>query len=375
MSRVLFVITEDWALATHRLHLAKAAVAAGHDVAVATKISTYRPVLEELGIQVYDWRIRRGSLSIVSEIKTVLNLFSIVRNFCPDVVHAVALKPVIYAGLATRFGYKGAVVSALGGVGFVFSSQTIKAKILRFLVSVSLRLVLLGRRRALILQNQDDADLLNKHGAVKPSSIRLVRGAGVETDIFKFSKLSAEAPKVILPARILWDKGIEEFKNAARRIRRDKPNVTFVLVGDVDPQNPATVSEEQLELWLNEGQLEHLSRVPHSEMPRVYRDATIVCLPSYHEGLPKALLEAASTGRPMVAFDVSGCREIVRSGITGTLVPFGDEDALAKALIELIDDKEKLQRFGINARNVVEKEFSAEIINAKTFLIWNELLD
>ena len=173
---------------------------------------------------------------------------------------------------------------------------------------------------------------------------------------------------------MLWDKGVGEFVNVARRIRLIRPDVRFVLVGDVDLQNPASISKKQIEIWVNEGCIEHLDRVSHKDMPEIYKSASIVCLPSYREGLPKVLLEAASCGRPLVAFDVPGCREIVLSGINGELVPFGREDLLEDAILSLIDDRQRCVQFGIRGRQLACSEFASTVINTQTGEIWRELI-
>ena len=267
------------------------------------------------------------------------------------------------------------MVSALGGVGYIFSADSIKARLLRTPVKMLLKLGLLGKSRLLILQNPDDIALWKRARAVVSDKFRLVRGAGVETGLFTASSIPEGPSMIILPARLLWDKGVGEFVNVARRLKAKRPKVRFVLVGDIDPHNPASITQDQINEWVTAGIVENLLRVGHEEMPAIYRQATIVCLPSYREGLPKALLEAASSARPVVAFDVSGCREIVRDGINGSLVPFRNELALEAALLELIDNKSRCAKFGKEGRKIVECEFSADVINRQTFEIWNELAE
>ena len=374
MARILFVITEDWALVSHRLHLVIYAIEHGFEVAVATKMHSCREEFERLGIMVFDWPLKRRSVNPISEIITVFRLRRIISEFQPNLIHTVALKPVIYTGLATRLFFGGAVVSALGGVGYIYSSNRMHARLLRYPAGLLLKVALFGKRRRLILQNIDDFDLFSQARVILTPNMHLVKGAGVEVDSFRFSKLPVDVTRIILPARMLWDKGVGEFVNVARRIRMKRPEVRFVLVGDVDAQNPASIPKGQIDKWVEEGCVIHLDRVSHKQMPAIYKSASIVCLPSYREGLPKVLLEAASVGRPLVAFDVPGCREIVRSGSTGELVPFGREDLLEQALMSLIDDKERCEQFGINGHHLVRSEFASEVINEQTSQIWQELL-
>ena len=374
MARILFVISEDWALATHRLHLVKAALKQGHTIAVATRISTYRDQLENLGVTVFDWRLQRRSLHPFRELLTIKSLRTFISSFNPDLIHAVALKPVIYTGLATRFGFAGGIVFALGGVGYIFSNSSLRALTLRVPIKLLVAIALMGRQRRLILQNEDDVEHFTKAGIIDRRTIRLVRGAGVETDLFKPSPIPFGAPVVLLPSRLLWDKGVYEFVKVAERLKNELPQSRFVIVGDTDQQNPANIPNTTIRLWTNAGVVEHWQRVSHEKMPEIYKKASIVCLPSYREGLPKVLLEAASSARPIVAFDVAGCRDVVRPGVNGTLVPFKSVDLLQAAIWDLMLDRQRCIEMGIRGRGLVEQKFSSEIINDYTFKIWKEVM-
>lgn len=375
MPRILFVITEDWALATHRLHLVKAAQANGHSVAVATRVDTLRHEFEALGILVFNWRLKRRSMNLVREILVLNSLHRIIKEFKPDLIHAVALKPVIYSGFITKLGFKGGVVLALGGIGYIFSNNSLKAKILRIPIKLMLRSALVGHRRRLILQNPDDVAHFLGSGVIDSNKIRLVKGAGVETEIFTSSPLPEGDPIIVLPSRLLWDKGIFEFYTVAKRLKRYSQSAKFVIVGDPDHHNPATIPDTFINEWTASGIVENWQRVGHSDMPEIYRQALIVCLPSYREGLPKVLLEAASSSRPIVAFDVAGCREVVRPGINGSLVPFGDVDMLENAILDLMNSRVKCATMGENGRKIIEKEFSSEVVNKQTFEIWDEVIN
>ena len=357
---------------SHRLHLIKAALKEGHDVAVLTRLSQHGALLESIGVQLYHWPIERRSLNLFSAVSSVLTLQKAIADFQPNLIHAVALKPVIYAGLARKLVLPTAFVAALGGVGFIFTARSLKAKILRKLISLILPIVLAGKQTRLILQNQDNIDLFEFLGICKAEKIDLVRGSGVEVEHFTKTPLPSGVPTVILPARLLWSKGVGEFANVANRIKKRGLTARFVLVGDNDPQNPASVSQIQIDKWVTQGLLEHWGR--RDDMKYVFSLANIVCLPSYDEGLPKALLEGASCGRPLVAFDVPGCREIVRDNINGKLVKFCDEADLEAAIIELIKNPTLCKKYGNAGRQIVKAEFSDKVINRQTFDVWNKVL-
>lgn len=368
--RVLFVITEDWALISHRLHLAEAAIKLGYEVGVVTRVTKYRDMLEARGLKVFHWRLERRSLNPINEILAIIQLWKILSLFQPVIIHAVAQKPVIYAGLVLKFFKSVRFVAALGGVGFIFTARSVKASILKPLVKFYLKFALRGRNTALILQNKDNIQTVSNLNIISENRIRLVRGAGVEIEKYCPSPIPKGVPMIILPARMLWDKGVAEFVRVARRIKAQGVNARFTLVGDIDQHNPASVTQHQIDQWVEEGVVEQWGR--RDDMDTVYPQASIVCLPSYNEGMPKVLLEAASCARPIVAFDVSGCREIVRDGVNGFLVNFGDETALETAIVTLIKDKSLCKKMGVNGREIVEQEFSGEMINAQTFGIWNE---
>ncbi|WP_438997238.1 glycosyltransferase family 4 protein [Candidatus Puniceispirillum sp.] len=370
--RVLFVISEDWAFISHRLHLADAAIKAGYEVGLLTRVTIYGDMLEARGIKLFHWDLNRSSLNIFGELGTVWQAAKLFRYWQPDLIHAVAQKPILYAGIAGKFAYHCPRVSAMGGVGFIFSSGSMKARLLRPLISRLLGWVINGKKTRFILQNDDDIALLTKLGVARSKTVRLIKGSGVEIEDFVPSPLPNKTPMVILPARLLWDKGIAEFVRVAKRIKAKDINCRFVLVGDPDPKNAASIKEHQVQEWVDSGAVERWGR--RDDMPDIYPQSSIVCLPSYREGLPKVLLEGASCARPVVAFDVPGCREIVREGINGFLVPFGDETALELALIKLLQDTKLCAKLGKAGRKIVEAEFSQSIIAAETFAVWDEVL-
>ena len=370
--RVLFVITEDWALISHRLHLVDAAIEAGFEVGLATRINKHYSLLKTHGVKIFKWKIQRGSLNPFREIMVLLSLYKILWLFRPDIIHAVAQKPVIYTGLAKMFYNQVAFIATLGGVGFIFNSNSLKAMFLRPFIKTLLKIALMGEKTRLILQNKDNINTIKCLNVLNERNIRIVRGAGVEIEKFVPSQMPKGTPIVILPGRMLWDKGVGEFIRVAQRIKDRKIDVRFVLVGDIDLHNPASVSQAQIDKWVDYGMIEQWSRC--DDMEKVYQHVSIVCLPSYSEGLPKVLIEAGSCSRPVVAFDVPGCREVVQNAVNGFLVEFGNEHALETALINLINDNKLCKEMGLKGRKIAETEYSDVIINAQTFNIWNEVI-
>ena len=369
--RVLFVITEDWALISHRLHLVEAAINAGYEVAIATKMNKHRKTLEDRGMRIFEWELHRGSLNPIKEIIAIFSLCKILSVFKPDIIHAVAQKPVIYSGLARKIYNQTSFVGTLGGIGFVFTNKSLKATVLKPLLKYLLKFALVGEKTRLILQNIDNINSIKKINIINENYIRLVKGSGVEINKYLPSKIPLKTTIVILPGRMLRDKGVREFVRVAERIKLRNIKARFVLVGDVDLDNPNTIKQKQIDKWVESGIIEQWGRC--DDMEKVYKRSSIVCLPSYNEGLPKVLLEAGSSSRPIVAFDVPGCREVIKNKVNGFLIQFRDENALETALTKLINDKKLCEEMGKKGRKMVEKHFASEIINAQTFNIWNEV--
>ena len=371
--RLLFVVTEDWYFVSHRLPLAVAARRAGYRVAVATRVQEHTAAIAEAGVELLELkRWRRSSMNPLREMAAVAELAGVIRRWRPDIVHLVALKPVLYGALAARLGGAAVRVNALAGLGFVFVQGRALARLLRPLIKLAFRWTLGGERAVTIVQNPDDRELLVRERLVDGSHIRLIRGSGVDLDRFKASDLPPGRPMVLLMSRMLWDKGVGEFVDAARMAEERGADARFVLVGDPDPENPAAIPHETLQRWSDSGVVEWWGQ--RSDAPALLAQARVVVLPSYREGLPKVLLEAAASGRPMIATDVPGCREVVEPGVTGQLVPARDAAGLAEAMLGLLADPERCRQMGTQARRLAEREFGVEAVVSRTLAVYRECL-
>ncbi len=371
--RILFIIVEDRYFISHRLHLAQFAIKKGYEVGLICRISKHKEFLKKNHIEVFDWSLVRGSFNPFLEVKAFFQLFSVFIKFSPSIIHAVALKPVIYSSLASKLIFLKSRVFAVGGLGFIFSSSKTLARFLRPIVAILLKFAFTGKGTRLIIQNKDDSKTLTNLGIVKEDKIELIKGAGVDTEEFSFIEEKTDIPEVILPARLLWDKGVGEFVEAARLLNKKGVNAIFSLVGEIDPHNPECIPQNKIDEWKQEGVVNILGF--RDDMVNCIQDCSIVCLPSYREGLPKSLLEAASCGRPIVTTDVPGCREIVKHGINGFLVPSKNPVLLADSIYKLIIDKNLRKKMGKRGRELVEMELSAEIVSIKTEQLWNNLLN
>ena len=370
--RILYFATEDWVFCLHRLPLAQAARAAGHEVVVVTRVREHAARITAAGLRLVPLEMARGGMRPWQEFATLVRLWRIYRRERPDLVHHVAVKPVLYGSLAAWAAGVPAVVNALTGLGFLFTSRRLLARLLRPPVELALRVLLNRANTRVIVQNTDDYEALTRRGIVRAANARLIRGSGVDVAAFTPAPEPPGTPVVALPARLLWDKGVGEFAEAARLLKARGARARFALVGDRDPENPAVVPQATLDAWRDEGLVELWGW--RNDMAQVYRECHIVCLPSYREGFPKVLLEAAACGRPLVSTTVEGCREAIVHGTSGYSVPVRDAPALAAALAPLIADAALRARMGAAARDIVCGEFSLAAVIDRTLAVYGELL-
>ncbi len=370
--KILYFATEDWVFCLHRLPLARAARDAGHEVVVVTRVRDHAAPIAAAGLRLIPLELSRGGMRPWQELRTLLQLFRIYRSERPALAHHVAVKPVLYGALVAALTGVPAVVNALTGLGFIFTSRSLLARLLRSPVELAMRVLLNRRGSRVIFQNADDLAALTAKRIVDPDNARLIRGSGVDIDAFTPSAEPPGVPVVVLPARLLWDKGIGEFVAAARLLKARGLKARFALVGDRDAENPAAVPQAVLDAWRAEGVVELWGW--RNDMAGVYRESHIVCLPSYREGFPKVMLEAAACARPLISTDVEGCREAVAHGRSGLLVPVRDTQSLADALAQLIGNPAQRAAFGAAARATVVGELSLTVVIERTLAVYREIL-
>jgi len=354
--RLLYVVTEDWFFLSHRLPMARAAQAAGFEIHVATNVGDSGSAIAREGFILHPVRFARGRLSPIATLSTILSLRRIHREVAPDLVHHVALQGTLLGSLAA-LGRPVARVNAITGLGYAFISDSPKARIVRTVTGVLLRVLVDRERSVALVQNPDDQELLAGLG-IPAGRIVLIPGSGVDTVALRPMPEPSGPLTIAFVGRLLDDKGIHTLI-AAHRLLRSK-GINLLIAGTPDPGNPASVSQAQAEAWGREPGITWLGHV--YDISSLWAQAHIAVLPSRREGLPKSLLEAAACGRPMVATDVPGCREIAIPGETGLLVPPDNAQALAAAIETLAQAPELRARFGVAARRLAEERFAADAI-------------
>lgn len=374
--RIIFFANTDWYLYNFRRSLALAAQTSGYEVLLVSPPGDYGERLRSIGLRWESLPMKRRSLNPVRELKVLWHLIWLFRRERPVLVHGFTIKCVLYAAFAASLTGVPARVDAIAGLGYVFSSRDARARLLKPFVKRLLRLAVNGRSERLILQNSDDVALFERTEITDGSHVRLIRGSGVDCMRFKPRAIVKAAltcrPRVLLAARLLWDKGIAEYVEAARILRAHGCVAHFLIAGLPDSGNPAAVPEIEVQRWVSEGVVDWLGHV--DDMPALLQSVDVVVLPSYREGLPKSLIEAAACGLPLVTCDTPGCREVVADGIDGLLVPPRDANALARALRSLLDDSALRGRLGAAARVKALAEFDERIVIRETLAVYRELL-
>lgn len=370
--KIIYVVNEASFFLSHRLPLAQEASRRGHAVVILCGVGTGEELLAEHNLNWRSYPLSRSGINPLQELRTLRMLMKIYREEQPDLVHHVTIKPVIYGTLAARWGGVPAVVNAVPGMGFVFIRRGIIAATRRVFVNLMYRLSLSHPKMRVIFQNTDDMRGFIANAIVDRAHASLIRGAGVDLDTFRYLPEPPEPITFLLVARMLRHKGVVEFVTAAQTIKPQHPGWCFQLLGDVDSGNPASLSREQLLAWSADGDVAWLGH--RDEVAELMARCHVVVLPSYREGLPKTLLEAAACGRAMIASDIAGCREVVRDNVTGIIVPVRDVEHLVAAMIRMGTEHEFRQRCGEAARKKAEALFSVDDVIRDTFLVYDELV-
>jgi glycosyltransferase involved in cell wall biosynthesis len=369
--KIIYLVSEDWYFCSHRLPLGIAAREAGAEVIVATRVNDHRTQIEAPGLRIVPIEMQRSGTNPFTDLATILQIIELYRREKPDLVHHVALKPILYGGYAAKRANVPAVVNAVAGMGFMFISNSLFARTARPLIARAQRALMNRANTRTILQNPDDVEMYTQRIGVSPDRLTVIPGAGVDIDQFTVVPEPFAVPTAVCVSRMLRDKGIHELVAATRLLHAKGVELRVRLVGPTD-DNPASIPRATLAEWNREGVVEVVG--PSEDIAGEYARAHIAVLPSYREGLPKSLLEAAACGRPMVATDVPGCREVCIDGETGLRVPARTVEPLAAALERLVLDPALRQRLGENARRRAETVFAEKIINAQTLALYEEML-
>lgn len=372
---VLYLVTEDWYFHAHRLSLARAAKRAGYTVAVATRVGHFGPAIEAEGFQLIRLRWERGTLNPLRIGMELWEIANVYRKMKPDIVHHVSTKSIILGSTANLFCIRLPSINAFTGLGLLFSSPRARERVLAAAVSFVLRRTLNKPQTITLLENEDDRRVVITRFGLPEQKTLVNPGSGVDTDVFRpLPPPQGHIPCIACCSRMLESKGIQDLVAASDLLMQQNIAHRVILAGAPDPDNPKSISGETLKSWSTKPNIEWVGHVP--DVRQVWAEADIAVLPSHGgEGVPLSLVEAAACGRPLVATDVPGCRDIVQDGLNGLLVPVGNACALTGVLARLVDDEALRKRMGEASVRLVAEGFTGEIVNSRTLMIYRAILD
>lgn len=379
---ILYVVNHAAFFVSHRLPIALAAKNAGYSVGIITGQAASKTMeflaaatLDQAGLSCEKVLFKSAGLNPLRELIGLVQLFIKVRRIKPELMHCISPKGIIYGGFVARITKTRGLVLAVSGMGFAFTEGGASSKLRNFLSRIFLlffKFVLRHPNLRVIVQNEDDRQVVTSNGVLDSNKVILIPGSGVDLGKLIHHEIKEKDQIILLPARMVWDKGIGEFILAARLLKTIFPKWRFILAGAADYQNPTSIPIEFLERLNAEKIVEWVGYV--NDMTSYFSKASIVCLPSYREGIPKSLLEAAAAGCAVVTTDAVGCREAILPGITGLLVPVRDSEALKDALKILIEDRGLREGFGKAGRDLAINKFSLDLVKKRTLMIYRELL-
>jgi len=367
---ILFVVNADWFFLSHRLPIAKKALEKGYDVHLLTEITTKRKEIEKYGIVVQELKFSRGSTSILKNLFLFIKILKIFKSINPDLIHLVTIKPLIIGGIAAHFlGKSAKIVMSISGLGFIFIDKGFKAYIRKKIIILFYKIVFFNKNIKVILQNKTDLENICDFTNLAKEKTILIEGSGVNLNLFKFSKIPKTKPIVLFPARLLSSKGIYEFIEAAKKL---SGLARFVIVGKHDLEARNCIKMSKLKAFESQGIIEYWGE--SKDMPRIFQMSSIVVLPSYREGMPKSLLEAAACGRAVVTTNVAGCRDAIIDGITGILVQSQNAYELTNGIRKLLKNPKLLNSMGSEGRKLAENKFDINKVVEKHLEIYKNLL-
>jgi len=373
MTKIVFFISEDWYFLSHRLALAEACRDAGWEVVVATRVGRHGDEIRRAGFTLEPIPLERGGMNPLRDARALAVVTGVLRRHRPDILHAVGLKPVLYGNLAAVIAGTPHVVSALAGMGSLLSGAARGAGPIRAVVLAALRPLLNRNRVRVVVQNDDDRALVLANRFATSERIVMIRGSGVDLAAFP-AQPEPPAPPVVfaLVARMLIDKGVPEAVEAMRLLRGRGIDAVLRLVGAPDSENPMTLDEARLRAFAAEPGVEWMGA--SDDIAAVWRAAHVAVLPSWREGMPKALLEALASARPVITTDTVGCRDVIEDGVEGLLVPLRSPPALAAAMERLATDSGLRGRMGAAARKRAEAKFDRRLVVAAHLTLYRSLL-
>jgi glycosyltransferase involved in cell wall biosynthesis len=368
--KIIYLVNTDSFLVSHRLTIAHKMLKSGYEVHIATEFSKYKTKLLKMGFKLHKINFNRNSLNLLKSLLAFFQIFYLIFKIRPDILHLISLKPIIFGGLVSFIFPIKLLVFSITGLGSMFIKNSFFYKIRSNFFTFLYRIVFLNSNLKVILQNNDDLKYLITKANLNKNKVVMIRGSGVNLNDFKYSKIPKKFPIVLMASRLIKDKGVIEFIEAANHLKKNKFKGFFYLVGDIDYNNPSVVNRNLISLNHKKKIIRYFKY--KKNIYQFIKKSTIIVLPSYREGFPKILIEAAACGRPIITTNVPGCKDAIINNKTGILVPSKNYKALANAILKLSQDKNKIEKFSLEARKYAVANFSIKDIVSKHFSIYKK---
>ncbi len=371
--KILYFVNVDWFFKSHRISIAEMAQNKNHEIHIVTKFTENFYEFKSKGFILHPINISRSSTNLLELLLCFFKILIILKKVKPDIFHLITIKPVLIGGIASRFLGVPSVVYSISGLGIVFSNKnffsSFKTKIFRFIYSFALN----HFNSKIIVQNKEDLKVLKELTSRNKKSFILIPGSGVNLNEFKFNPIKSKIPIIMFASRFLIDKGILDFLNAAKKVKKLGFKARFVLVGNEDKGSLVSLSRSEINDWVNCGFVEWWGY--SNNMPEILKKAHFLVFPSFYgEGLPKILIETAASGRAIITTNWPGCRDAIKNGVTGKLVPIKNVKSLVKEIVSFLDDPEKYKLMGLEGRKRAEKLFSLDLVCNSHLTIYNALI-
>lgn len=374
--KLLFVVTEDWYFYSHRLPMIKAAQEVGFDVSVITNINEYefKDKINNLGVKIYELDFNRRSLNPFNALLCIFRLIILYRKIKPDIIHHIAMKPIVFGSFAAFFSPSSKIVNAFAGLGYVFSSKDKKATIIKSLLVFLFRFILKNNNRYILFQNPDDKEIFKKYNICVEERTKIIKGSGVDINKYHpIEKNDNENLIIIFAGRMIAIKGIDSLKKAFMILEEKKTKAELWLCGEPDKHNPESFNVDFLKDWDKKENVKWLGK--QSNMADIWKKSDVGIQISYGgEGIPKSLLEAASCGNAIIASNSAGCKEVVIDGENGFIVEPYDVDAVVDCVIKMANNRQMVKNMGKKSRELVCKEFSDSYVTKQTKEFYKNIL-
>ncbi len=369
--KIIFLVNVDSFFISHRLPIAKELLKKGYEVHIATEFTAYKKKIMRMGFKTHDINFNRNSLNLFRALVVCFQIFFLFLKIRPNIVHLISLKPIIFGGLICFVTPINSIVASVTGLGSMFIKKGFFFKIRETFFNIIYKIIFKYPKIIVILQNNSDLNYLIKKSNLNKKKVKIIRGSGIILNDFKFSKIPKNLPIILMASRIIYDKGVFEFIEAIRYLKKIDFKGKFYLIGDIDNTNPSVIKKSTVDFWKKKKLIFYKKH--QKNISNFIRKSTVLVLPSYREGFPKILMEAAASGRPVVTTNVPGCKDAVLNKTTGIIVPVKNHIALAKAILNLCKNKKKLENFGKAARKHAIKKFDIQDVVDKHLSIYNLL--